>query len=63
MGKTPSDKELVGRLREKSPEVLEAEIDVDEVIGRLLKSGPKEEKKGSLAVKLKPRKKLKRAIR
>jgi len=43
--------------------VLEAKIDIDEVIGRLLKSRPKEEKKGSLAVKLKPRKKLKRAIR
>lgn len=41
MGKTPTSEELRERLRKKAPEVLEAEMDFDSAIMRVLKSREK----------------------
>ena len=60
MTKLKTNEELRAQLREKAPEVLEAEMDFDSALMRVLKSRPKEEKKVPIAVQLKPRKRLKR---
>ncbi len=62
MEKPKTDGELLERLREKHPKMLEAEMDFDLAIMRVLTSRQKEEKKVSTFDKTKVRKKLKRRV-
>jgi hypothetical protein len=60
MEKPKTDEELLERLRQKAPEILEADMDFNSTIMRVLKLQQQKEKKVSITVKLKPGKRSKR---